>query len=109
MEINVAAVSGLGNARKLLEAVRSGKVSYDFVEVMACPGGCAGGGGQPVHDGIELAEERGRSLYGIDSAAPLRFSHENPAVQMTYDEYLEKPLSQRAHELLHTDHTQWEL
>ncbi len=64
---------------------------------MACPGGCAGGGGQPVHDGIELAEERGRSLYGIDSASPVRFSHENPAVQMTYDEYLEKPLSQRAH------------
>lgn len=109
VEINVAAVSGLGNARKLLEAVRSGKVRYDFVEVMACPGGCAGGGGQPVHDGMELAEEIGRSLYGIDSAAPLRFSHENPAVQMTYDEYLEKPLSQRAHELLHTDHTQWEL
>ena len=58
---------------------------------------------------MELAEVRGRSLYGIDSAAPLRFSHENPTVQMTYDEYLEKPLSQRAHELLHTDHTQWEL
>lgn len=107
--VRVAVVSGLANARKLIEAVKAGIVHYDFVEVMACPGGCAGGGGQPIHDGQELAEERGRILYGLDSTAPKRFSHENEAVQKTYEEYLGKPLSHRAHQLLHTNLEEWEL
>ena len=107
VSVRVAVVSGLGNTRKLIEAIEAGKVEYDFVEVMACPGGCAGGGGQPIHDGEELAETRGKTLYGIDSTAKLRFSHENPTVQMTYEEYLEKPLSHRSHELLHTDLKEW--
>ena len=107
--VRVAVVSGLGNTRALIEAILSGKVKYDFVEVMACPGGCSGGGGQPVHDGCELAEERGRILYGLDSTAEIRFSHENSAVLKTYEEYLEKPLSHRAHELLHTDLSTWEI
>ena len=107
--VRVAVVSGLGNARALIETILSGKVKYDFVEVMACPGGCSGGGGQPVHDGCELAEERGRILYGLDSTAEIRFSHENSAVLKTYEEYLEKPLSHRAHELLHTDLSTWEI
>ena len=107
--VRVAVVSGLGYTRALIEAILAGKVKYDFVEVMACPGGCSGGGGQPVHDGCELAEERGRILYGLDSTAEIRFSHENSAVLKTYEEYLEKPLSHRAHELLHTDLSTWEI
>jgi len=109
VQVRVAVTSGLGNARKLLQAIDRGEVSYDFVEVMACPGGCAGGGGQPVHDGEELAEVRGKTLYGIDSTARIRFSHENPTVQLTYEEYLKEPLSHRAHDLLHTDLQEWEL
>jgi len=107
--VKVAVVSGLGNTRKLIEAIKAGKVEYDFVEVMACPGGCAGGGGQPIHDGEELAETRSKTLYGIDSTAKIRFSHENPTVQMTYEEFLEKPLSHRSHELLHTNIEEWGL
>lgn len=107
--VKVAVVSGLGNTRKLIEAIKVGKVEYDFVEVMACSGGCAGGGGQPIHDGEELAETRGKTLYGIDSTAKIRFSHENPTVQMTYEEFLEKPLSHRSHELLHTNIEEWGL
>lgn len=107
--VNVAVVSGLGNTRKLIEAIKAGEVKYDFVEVMACPGGCVGGGGQPIHDGQELAETRGKTLYGIDSTAQIRFSHENPTVTMTYEEFLESPLSHRAHELLHTNIDEWGL
>lgn len=107
--VHVAVVSGLGNARKLLEPIKSGQVSYDFVEIMACPGGCAGGGGQPIQDGADMAADRGKILYGLDSVADSRFSHENPAVQMTYEEYLGKPLSKRSHELLHTSLEQWDI
>lgn len=107
--VNVAVVSGLGNTRKLIEAIKAGEVKYDFVEVMACPGGCVGGGGQPIHDGQELAETRGKTLYGIDSTAQIRFSHENPTVTMTYEEFLGSPLSHRAHELLHTNIDEWGL
>ena len=107
--IRVAVVSGLGNARRLIQALRRGEVQYDFVEVMACPGGCAGGGGQPIHDGQELAESRGEKLYGLDAIADLRFSHENPSVQRLYKDFLVRPLSEKAHHLLHTDHTAWEM
>lgn len=107
--VKVAVVSGLGNTRQILEAIKNGEVEYDFVEIMACPGGCAGGGGQPIHDGYEMAEERGKTLYGMDSTAQLRFSHENPTVQMCYGEFLGKPLSERSHKLLHTDLTEWKL
>ncbi|MBO4991229.1 MAG: iron hydrogenase small subunit [Firmicutes bacterium] len=109
VEVRVAVASGLGNTRKLIEAIKKGEVEYDFVEIMACPGGCSGGGGQPIHDGVEMAEERGQILYGLDRSSNLRFSHENPAVQQTYKEFLEKPLSHRAHELLHTDVSSWTL
>ena len=101
--------SGLGNARKLLEALRAGEVHYDFVEVMACPGGCAGGGGQPICDGQELAEERGERLYALDKGNPMRFSHENPAVLALYKDFMEAPLSHKAHKFLHTDQSQWTL
>ena len=107
--VRACVASGLANARKVVEDIRSGKSQYDFVEIMACPGGCAGGGGQPIFDGCELAEDRGQVLYGLDRANKLRFSHENPEVAALYRDYLEKPLSHKAHELLHTDQTIWKL
>ena len=109
VSLKVAVASGLGNARKLLSAIKAGTVQYDFVEIMACPGGCAGGGGQPITDGVELAAERGEVLRKLDAGAMIRFSHENPFVQKLYEEYLEKPLSHRSHELLHTDQSKWDI
>ncbi len=101
-KINIAVTSGLGNARKLCEAILAGEVKYDFVEVMACPGGCAGGGGQPIHcDDVERADERGRVLYDIDRNMPLRFCHENKAIKKLYEEELDKPFSEKAEQLLH--------
>ncbi|MBQ2996989.1 MAG: iron hydrogenase small subunit [Oscillibacter sp.] len=105
--VHVAVVSGLGNARKLMEAIDTGTANYDFVEVMSCPGGCAGGGGQPIHEGKELADCRGKTLWDLDANAALRFSHENPDVQMLYREFLKKPLGEKAHHLLHTNHNDW--
>ena len=105
--VRTAVVSGLGNTRRLLQQIEHGEVHYDFVEVMACPGGCVGGGGQIIHDGEELAYERGQSLYFLDKNAPLRFSHENPDVQKLYADFMGQPLSHRAHQLLHTDHQAW--
>ncbi|MCI8529380.1 MAG: 4Fe-4S dicluster domain-containing protein [Lachnospiraceae bacterium] len=102
--LHTCTVSGLGNAERLMQDIVAGKVKYDFVEVMACPGGCVGGGGQPIHDGCEMAEERGQELYRLDEERPLRYSHENPEVQKAYEEFLEKPLSRKAHELLHSKH-----
>jgi NADH-quinone oxidoreductase subunit G len=102
--VKVAVVSGLGNAARLLDAIVRGEVHYDFVEVMACPGGCAGGGGQPIALDTELAEERSNILAALDEGATLRYSHENPEVARLYAEYLGQPLSPKAHHLLHTGH-----
>ena len=107
--VSVAVASGLLNTRKLMTALERGEVRYDFVEIMACPGGCAGGGGQPIHDGVEMAEKRGSVLWSIDKAAPCRFSHENPDVRELYRDYLKKPLSDVSHHLLHTDHQAWKM
>ena len=108
--VRCAVVSGLGNARALMEQLKAGKVHYDFVEVMACPGGCVGGGGQPIScEDKELYGERGQRLYVLDKNAPMRFSHENPQVQALYREYLGAPLSEKAEELLHTDHEGWKM
>lgn len=105
--VRVAVASGLANAAKLMDALDAGEVEYDFVEVMACPGGCAGGGGQPIHEACELAAERGAVLYGLDKKRATRFSHENPHVATCYEEFLGAPLSHRAEELLHTDQAAW--
>ncbi len=102
--VRTAVVSGLGNARKLIDRIERGEVSYDFVEVMACPGGCVGGGGQPIHDGVEMAYQRGKELYHLDRNLDLRFSHENPDVLTMYDKFFGKPMSHKAHMLLHTEH-----
>ena len=101
--VRVAVASGLGNTRNLVKAIINKEVSYDFVEIMACPGGCVNGGGQPIFDQGADVEGRSRVLYGLDQLAELRFSHENPEVKSLYEEYLEAPLSHRAHELLHID------
>ncbi len=104
--VRVAVTSGLGNTRKLMDAIVSGAVSYDFVEIMACPGGCAGGGGQLIHcDDAERGMIRGDVLRKLDSASAVRFSHENADVNKLYDEWLEKPGSEKAEEYLHVKHT----
>ena len=109
-EVRCAVVSGLGNARELIEQIKAGKAHYDFVEVMACPGGCVGGGGQPINtDDVELYGVRGQRLYALDKANTMRFSHENPHVQKLYEEYLGKPNGELAHHLLHTDHKAWDM
>lgn len=108
-KLKVAVASGLANAKALMEAVRRGDVQYDFVEIMACPGGCVGGGGQPFKDGFELAGERGEQLYRLDRESSIRFSHENSAVQLTYEEYIGSPMSDKAHHILHTDLKSWDL
>lgn len=101
--IRVAVTSGLGNTRKLMNAIKRGDVKYEFVEVMACPGGCAGGGGQPIHcDDIERSMERGQILRNIDFKSPARFSHENPDVKALYEDWLGEPGSEIAEEYLHT-------
>ena len=108
--VRCAVVSGLGNARKLIEQLKAGKVHYDFVEVMACPGGCVGGGGQPISvEDEELYGVRGQRLYDLDKANAMRFSHENPQVQTLYKEFLGAPLSERSEELLHTNHKGWDM
>ncbi|MBR6955439.1 MAG: [Firmicutes bacterium] len=108
-ELKIAIVSGLGNVRRLIEAVRSGQEEYDFVEVMACPGGCVGGGGQPYRDGEEKAEERAGILYSLDNVNDIRFSHENPTVIELYEKFLDAPLSEKSHKYLHTEVKDWDL
>jgi NADP-reducing hydrogenase subunit HndD len=107
LTINVAVASGLANAAKVLDMVKSGEKNYHFIEIMACPGGCVNGGGQPqqhasVRNFIDLRAERAKVLYNLDAANTVRKSHENPAIKEVYAEYLGKPGSHRAHELLHT-------
>lgn len=108
--LRCAVASGLANARHLLHALKRGEVKYEFVEIMACPGGCAGGGGQPI-DGTdrEKAVWRGNVLYDLDRHADLRFSHENPAVQALYQEELGEPCSEKAEHLLHCNHFAWQM
>lgn len=106
-EIKTAVVHGLGNARQLIQAMKRHEVFYHFVEVMACPGGCVGGGGQPIHDGFDYAELRAPILYSLDKKATKRFSHENPEIHAIYRDFLETPGSELAEQLLHTDHDAW--
>ncbi len=111
--VKVAVASGLGNARNVIEQVKSGKKDYTFIEIMACPGGCINGGGQPyVHDevrnSIDLKAVRAQALYDYDKESKLRTSHENPAVESIYKEFLGSPNSHKAHELLHTTYAKRE-
>ncbi|WP_005032667.1 NADH-dependent [FeFe] hydrogenase, group A6 [Holophaga foetida] len=108
MEINIAVSNGLNNAKKLLESIKSGEKNYHLVEIMACPGGCIMGGGQPYppvyQDPMdpEISRARAKALYGIDAQKQLRRSHENPAIAHLYAEFLGEPNGEKAHQLLHT-------
>ena len=104
-DVRVAVAHGLGNARKLLDRIKSGETTYHFIEVMACPGGCVGGGGQPIPVSNEKRKLRAAALYGEDKALKHRKSHENPAIKQIYDEYLGEPLGHKSHKLLHTKYT----
>jgi len=103
LPVNIGIAHGLGNARKLLDEVRSGKSKFHAIEIMACPGGCIGGGGQPLHHGnSEILKARTAAIYNEDRSKPLRKSHENPVIIKLYEEFLGKPNSEKAHHLLHT-------
>nr|WNF20808.1 hydrogenase [synthetic construct] len=100
--LRVAVANGLGNAKKLITKMQAGEAKYDFVEIMACPAGCVGGGGQPRSTDKAITQKRQAALYDLDERNTLRRSHENEAVNQLYKEFLGEPLSHRAHELLHT-------
>jgi NADH-quinone oxidoreductase subunit G/NADP-reducing hydrogenase subunit HndD len=102
LDVGVAVVSGLGNARKLLEEIRAGRDDLHFIEVMTCPGGCIAGGGQPYQTDLDAVRSRMRALYKIDQTSELRTSHDNKDVQKLYQEFLGEPLGEKSHHLLHT-------
>ncbi len=103
LPIHIGIAHGLGNARKLLEDIRAGKSNFHAIEIMSCPGGCIGGGGQPYHHGkAEIIKKRQLAIYREDSGKAIRKSHENPHIKKLYEEFLGAPMSQKAHELLHT-------
>lgn len=101
--LRVVAVSGLGNARRLLEKIRDGEEHFDVVEIMACPGGCIAGGGQPYHKGdLSILKKRSEAIYNIDRSKAIRKSHENPSIKKIYDEFLGEVYGEKAHKYLHT-------
>ena len=102
--LSAAVAHGLSNARELLDRVARGR-RYHFIEIMCCPGGCIGGGGQPIPTNKEIREKRTAGIYNADISLPLRKSHENPAVQELFKEFLGQPLGSKSHELLHTHYT----
>lgn len=102
LEVNVAVAHGLGNARKILDQIKEGNSKYHFIEIMACPGGCIGGGGQPIPTNLEIRMKRIEAIYQVDKNLPLRKSHENPAIKQLYEEFLGEPNGEKAHHLLHT-------
>ena len=101
-KVKIAVANGLANAKVLLEKIKAGQCAYHFIEIMCCPGGCIGGGGQPLGTTVAIKEKRLEATYDIDRGLKLRKSHENPAVKTLYEEFLEKPLGHKSHELLHT-------
>jgi NADH-quinone oxidoreductase subunit G/[NiFe] hydrogenase diaphorase moiety small subunit/NADP-reducing hydrogenase subunit HndD len=102
VELKVAIAHGLINARKIMDEVAAGKSPYHFIEVMACPGGCIGGGGQPIPTNEEIRKKRTDAIYAEDMSMKLRKSHENPEIIKIYDEFLKEPLGEVSHHLLHT-------
>ncbi len=108
-KINIAVVSGLGNARKIMNQIKDKKCKYDFIEIMACPGGCVMGGGQPIKSSKirreqDVRKNRADSLYNIDEKSTIRKSHQNPVLIKIYQEFFEKPASEKAHKYLHTSY-----
>ena len=112
-DFKIAVANGLGNARKIIEEIKSGKASYDFIEIMACPGGCIMGGGQPIKTSkirreVDVRKLRANAIYNIDEKKIMRKSHQNPIVKNIYNEYLKYPNSEISHELLHTKYSKRE-
>ncbi len=110
-EIKIAVASGLANARKIMDDIKAGKSEYSFIEIMACPGGCVMGGGQPIKSSkirreVDVRKLRADALYSIDEKSTIRKSHENPVLKQIYAEYLDEPGSYRAHKLLHTHYVE---
>ena len=99
---------GKVRARQIMERIKSGQAQYHFIEVMACPGGCVGGGGQPYMVNDEIRKQRAKGLYDEDAGLKVRCSHENVHVQQLYKDFLENPLSEKSHHLLHTQYTERE-
>ncbi len=106
IELKTCVAHGLANAKKVMDNVVSGKAQYHFIEIMACPGGCLGGGGQPIPTNLEIRKQRAKAIYQEDAGKPIRKSHENPEVIKLYKEFLKKPLGHKSHELLHTTYTE---
>ncbi len=105
LEVRAAIAHGLGNAAKLLDRIQSGEATYHFVEIMACPAGCIGGGGQPVPTSPEIRQQRADAIYQADRDMPIRRSHENPSIKEIYEKFLGAPLGEKSHHLLHTHYT----
>jgi iron only hydrogenase large subunit-like protein len=103
-DVRVAVAHGLGNAKKLMDRLAAGKANYHFIEVMACPGGCVAGGGQPIPVNDEIRRLRAAALYREDKGL-IRKSHENPSITKIYKEFLKEPLGEKSHHLLHTKYT----
>ncbi len=102
VELRVAIAHGLANAKKLMEAIERKEVNYHFIEIMGCPGGCIGGGGQPIPTSMDIRKKRTEAIYAEDEGLPLRKSHENPEVALIYKDFLTEPLGHKSHDLLHT-------
>jgi len=102
VELKVAVAHGLKNARTIMDQIAAGESPYHFIEIMACPGGCIGGGGQPIPTNDEIRKKRIAAIYAEDESMTIRKSHENPEIVQVYEEFLEKPLGHKSHELLHT-------
>ena len=105
LELKAAVAHGLANAKALLDKVAAGEGGYHFIEIMACPGGCLGGGGQPIPTSMDIRKSRAAAIYQADRDLPIRRSHENPSIQAIYEKFLGKPLSEKSHHLLHTKYT----
>lgn len=105
IELKCAVAHGLVNAKKVMDAVKEGTSDYHFIEIMACPGGCLGGGGQPIPTNPEIRQKRAEAIYAEDGDMPLRKSHENPEVLKIYQDFLGQPLGEKSHHLLHTKYT----
>jgi len=108
VELSVVIAHGLANARQVLQSVKDGKANYHFIEIMACPGGCLGGGGQPIPTSPEIRQKRTQATYEEDMNMPIRKSHNNPEIKQIYEDYLEKPLGHKSHHLLHTKYSKRE-
>ena len=102
VDLNVAVAHGLANARQLMDKVKSGEANYHFIEIMGCPGGCLGGGGQPIPTSPEIRKKRAEAIYSEDESKVIRKSHENPEITEVYKQFLGEPLSHKSHDLLHT-------